>query len=92
MALDPHSDDLNVCSFQLSCPLLNEVTLLSMDPIPKVLALDGSGSLIPILEDILLLTTMLPQVLIQHTLHTITQSIPYDPYENKYNIGTTCPQ
>ena len=32
---------------------------------------------------------MLPQVLTQHTSHTITQSVPYSRYENKYNIGTT---
>ena len=34
---------------------------------------------------------MLPQVLIQRTLHTITQSIPYGHYEDKCNIRTTCP-
>ena len=57
------------------CLLLNEVTLKSMDPTPKV--------------DILLSTTTLPQVLTQLISHTITQSIPYGPDEDKYNIDTT---
>ena len=49
MALGPYSDGLNACSFQLPCLLLSEVTLESMDPTPKVLTFDVSGSLIPFL-------------------------------------------
>ena len=65
--------------------------LKSMDPTPKVLALEGSRSLITVFEDILFSTTMLPQVLIEHTLHTLTQSVPYGHYEDKCNIRTTRP-
>ena len=34
---------------------------------------------------------MLLQVSIERTFPTITQRIPYSPYDDKYNIGTTCP-
>ena len=85
MAAGPYSQWFECMLFSSAKSTTTEVTLKSMDPTPKVHALDSSRSLIPV--------PWRHPAFNYHFAYThyIAEYAPYSPDQDKYNIGTACP-